>query len=79
MEITNLKEPGWYIARDNKSLWWNLFVYITSKPPFQCIKIEGNSSKTITVFPEEIKEVSDKRISAREFEVIQETSTNTAA
>jgi hypothetical protein len=62
--------PGWYFARDIKSVWWNLFVYITSEPPFKCIRL--TESQDSYVSPEEIQEVSSKRVSFEEFQVLQE-------
>mgnify|MGYP003575899847 CR=1 FL=1 len=64
--------PGWYLARDNKSVWWNLFVYITSNPPFKCLRIENRQVLDKEISPEEIKDISEKKISLDEFKVIQE-------
>ena len=64
--------PGWYLARDKQSLWWNLFVDVTNHPPYRCIKISNKEIFYTTISPEEIREVSHKRISLGEFKVLQE-------
>ncbi len=64
--------PGWYIARNNHSAWWNLFVYITNRPPFKCYVSTCQGTVDTEIFPEEIKEVSSRRITFTEFKVLQQ-------
>ncbi len=67
----NVVVPGWYFARDVKSIWWNLFVHITHNPPFQCVRLSDTEWHESLVHPEEIKQVSTKQVSLEEFKVIQ--------
>ena len=72
MEDKDLLTPGWYLARDNKSKWWNLFVDVTKEPPYRCIRVINGEFCYTDISPEMIKEVSHKRISLGEFKIIQE-------
>ena len=72
MEDNNLLTPGWYLARDGESKWWNLFVYVTKEAPYKCIQIVNGEISYTTISPEKIAEVSHKRISLGEFKIIQE-------
>jgi hypothetical protein len=72
MEEKDLSTPGWYLARDSESKWWNLFVDVTKEPPYRCIKIINGEICYMNISPEMIKEVSHKRISLGEFKIIQE-------
>ena len=72
MEDKELLSPGWYLARDNNSKWWNLFVYVTKELPYKCIKIINGELSYTYIMPEKIGEVSHKRISLDEFKIIQD-------
>jgi hypothetical protein len=58
MEDKELLSPGWYLARDNNSKWWNLFVYVTKELPYKCIKIINGELSYTYIMPEKIGEVS---------------------
>ena len=64
--------PGWYIARNTGSCWWNLFVNISGQPPFKCYLSTPHGQIDTEIFPEEIKEVSTRRITLSEYKVLQE-------
>jgi hypothetical protein len=72
MEDKDLLSPGWYLARDTKSKWWNLFVYVTKEPPYKCIETVNGELYYTDILPENIGEVSPKRISLGEFKIIQD-------
>ena len=72
MEVKDLLLPGWYLARDIKSKWWNLFVFFTKDPPYKCIETVDGELRYTDITPEKIGEVSQKRISLGEYKIIQE-------